>query len=323
MTTRARFLGTAAAASAAFGMPAIVRAQARKPLGIGYVPSTLFAPVFVAYEKGYLREAGFDATLTPIVAGQDAMALAAQGQLDVVAAAMSAAFFNAVSHGLNVKFVASTAYQPRKGAPSALLVRQDLYDGGLRDVAGLKGKKIGWIGGAGAASAYYVARILRTANLHLSDIDAQNIANPDMELALERKAVDAVFTGAPFTLLLQDKHDAKQLATVTPGISASGVFFGPTLLGDPAHAKAVLDALRRAARDIAGSGYYDAANMDTYIKYTKLAADVVKTSPRYDIFGDLRVDGATVEDMQREFIADGVLTYKDPLPEAKLVARFS
>ena len=132
MTTRARFLAAAGAATAAAAWPSAIVAQARKPLTIGYVPSTLFAPVFVATEKGYLRDAGFDATLSPIVAGADSMSLVAQGQIDVAAAALSAAFYNAVNRGLEVKFVASTGYQPRAGRPSALLIRQDLYDGGLR-----------------------------------------------------------------------------------------------------------------------------------------------------------------------------------------------
>ena len=64
-----------------------------------------------------MREAGFDAALNPIVAGADSMSLVAQGQIDVAAAALSAAFYNAVNRGLEVKFVASTGYQPRKDGP--------------------------------------------------------------------------------------------------------------------------------------------------------------------------------------------------------------
>jgi NitT/TauT family transport system substrate-binding protein len=322
MTTRARFLASAAAGAAASAFPTAIFAQARKPLSIGYVPSTLFAPVFVAAERGYLHDAGFEPNLTPIVAGQDSMALVAQGQLDMVAAALSAAFFNAVNRGLEVKFVASTGYQPRKGHPSALLIRQDLYDGGLRSVAGLKGKKIGWIGGAGAASAYYVARILRTVDLHITDIDGVNIANPDQEVALERKAIDAVFTSAPFTELFEQKRLAKMAAYAPVGIAASGVFFGPNLLHNPDNARAIMTALRRAASEIAGSGYYAPQNIDAFAKYTKQTSDLLRKADRYDFKPDLRIDQGTLEDMQREFVAQGILTYKQPLNEVRLVARF-
>ena len=321
MTSRARFLTAAAGGVAASAFPTAIFAQGRKTLTIGYVPSTLFAPVFVAAERGYLRDAGFDANLTPIVAGADSMSLVAQGQIDVAAAALSAAFYNAVNRGLEVKFVASTGYQPRKGRPSALLIREDLYNGGLR-TAGLKGKKIGWIGNQGAVSAYYVARILRPVGLHLTDIESVNVANPDQEVALERKAIDAVFTSAPFTELFEQKKLGRIVGSAPVGISASGVFFGPSLLHNRDAAAAVMTALRKAGAELAGNGYYDSANIDAYAKYTKQPVELIRAAPRYDFKPDLRIDQGTLEDMQREFVADNILTYKQPLNEVRLVARF-
>ena len=322
MTSRARFLGAVAAGTAATAWPTAIFAQARRPLSIGYVPSTLFAPIFVAAEKGYLAAAGFDANLTPIVAGADSMSLVAQGQIDVAAAALSAAFYNAVNRGLEVKFVAATGYQPRKGRPSALLIRQDLYDGGLRLSGALRGKKFGWIGNTGAASAYYVARILRTVGLRLTDIESLNIPNPEQQTALEHKAVDALFTSAPFS----DEFAQKKLGTIVgsppAGIAASGIFFGPALLRNHEQAGAVMTALRKAGAEIAGDGFYDSANLSAYAKYTKQPIEMIKAAPRYDFKPDLRIDQGTLEDMQREFLADNILTYKQPLNEVQLVARF-
>jgi len=321
MSSRARFLGTAAASAALSAFPNAVFAQSRKALTIGYVPSTLFAPVFVAAERGYLRDAGFDANLTPIVAGADSMSLVAQGQIDVAAAALSAAFYNAVNRGLEVKFVASTGYQPRRGQPSALLIRQDLYDGGLR-IPGLRGKKIGWIGNQGAASAYYVARILRKDGLRLTDIEPLNIPNPEQQTALEHKAIDALFTSAPFSEEFAQKRLATIVGSPPPGIAASGIFFGPALLRNHDSASAVMTALRKAAAEIAGNGFYAPANIEAYAKYTKQPVELIKASPRYDFKPDLRIDQGTLEDMQREFVADNILTYKQPLNEVRLVARF-
>ncbi len=47
--------------------------QARWPLRVGYVPSALFAPLFVAIDRGYLAAEGFDVQASPIRAGQDSI----------------------------------------------------------------------------------------------------------------------------------------------------------------------------------------------------------------------------------------------------------
>ena len=65
------------------------------------------------------------------------MALVAQGQLDCVTAGLSAAFFNGINRGLEIKFVASTGYQPKTGHPTALMMREDLYAAGAHDPGAL------------------------------------------------------------------------------------------------------------------------------------------------------------------------------------------
>lgn len=322
MIDRRRFLGSVTALGAATAVPRIARAQSGKALTIGYVPSTLFAPVFVAQERGYLREAGFNATLTPIVAGQDAMALVAQSQMDVATAGLSAAFFNAVNRDLDVKFVASTGYQPAKGHPTALMIRQDLWDAGQRDPRVLKGKTVGWLGNAGATAGYYVALILRKAGLTMKDIQAVNIAAPDQEVALERKAVDAMFCSAPFTALFAEKKLAQIIGSAPVGIAGTGIFFGPTLLDVAPAATAVMKAFRRGAADVAGDGYFAPANLAAMAKYTAQPVELIRTTDRYDFKPDLRIDQATLTDMQSEFIRQGILTYKTPLPDDRLIAKF-
>jgi NitT/TauT family transport system substrate-binding protein len=322
VTNRQQFLGSVAALGAAAAVPGIARAQSGKALTIGYVPSTLFAPVFVAQERGYLRDAGFNATLTPIVAGQDAMALVAQSQMDVATAGLSAAFFNAINRSLDVKFVASTGYQPAKGHPTALMIRQDLWDAGQHDASGLKGKTVGWLGNAGATSGYYVALILRKYGLTMKDISAVNIAAPDQEVALERKAVDAMFCAAPFTALFAEKKLAQIIGSAPVGIAGTGIFFGPTLLNDAPSAAAVMKAFRRGAADVAGNGYFSAENLAAMAKYTGQAIDLIKTTDRYDFKPDLRIDQTTLTDMQNEFINQGILAYKTALPDSKLIGKF-
>jgi NitT/TauT family transport system substrate-binding protein len=322
MTTRQKFIGGATALGAAIAAPTIVRAQTVKALTIGYVPSTLFAPVFVAVERGYLKDAGFNATLSPIVAGQDAMALVAQGQMDVATAGLSAAFFNAINRNLDVKFVASTGYQPAKGHPTALMMRQDLFDAGAHDASTLKGKTVGWLGNAGATSGYYVALILRKFGLTMKDITAINIAAPDQQLALEKKAVDAMFCAAPFTALFAEKKLAQICGSAPTGIAGTGIFFGPSLLNNAPTATAVMKALRRGASDVAGAGYFKPENLAAMSKYINQPVELIKTTDRYDFKANLAIDEKTLTDMQNEFITQGILAYKTALPDAKLIAKF-
>jgi hypothetical protein len=49
---------------------------------------------------------------------------------------------------------------------------------------------------------------------------------------------------------------------------------------------------------------------------------VLRRSARYDFEPDLRIDQATLEDMQRVFLGLGILTYATPLDAARMVARF-
>ena len=319
--SRRTFLSGAGAALVLAAPFASAGADART-LTAGFVPSTLFAPLFVAQDRGYLSAAGAKSELTPIVAGQDALALLATGRLDFIAAGLSAAFFNGVARGLDVRLVASTGYQPRHGHPSGLMVRRDLYDAGARAVRDLRGKKIAFNGGAGATSAYYIARILRSAGLHLSDVETLNINVPDQGLAFERKAIDAAFTSAPFTQAFAEQNIARFVAGPPPGISGTGIFFGPSLLGDPKTASALLDGIRRGAADLAGKGYFEARTLAALANYTQQPVGVLRRSDRYDFVKDLRVDQATLLDMQREFLTQGILTYKAPLEDRRLVARF-
>lgn len=131
-----------------------------------------------------------------------------------------------------------------------------------------------------------------------------------------------MFCSAPLTALFVEKKLAQIVANVTPGISGTGIFFGPSLLQTPGTAAAVLAALRKGAAEVAGSGYFAPANLAAMSKYVNQPAELIKTTDRYDFKPDLHIDGATLADMQTEFLGQGILAYKTPLPEAKLIAKF-
>lgn len=317
--SRQRFiLGTSAAAAVLAPRP--VRSQTRRPLAVACLPSTLFAPVFVAQERGYFTDAGFDSAITAVNNGSEALAFAASGRIDLMAAGMTGAYMNAVARKLDVRYAASTAYQPVKGTPAALMIRQDLYDAGQRTPDTLRGKTVSWVGNFGP-SMYYIALIFRKYKMTLADIRGLVIGLPEQAVALQNKATDAIFTNSPFTEVFRESHVATTIAVPPPGVSTTGIFAGKTLLNDRGALRSCMEALRRAAAEISGAGYYRPENIAAYAKYTKLSIDVLKAADRYDFKPALAIDGASVLDMQRVFIGEGVLEYKAPLALEQLVVR--
>jgi NitT/TauT family transport system substrate-binding protein len=286
-------------------------------LKVAHAPSTLFAPLYVAIDKGYLADQGVEVQLETVAAGQDAMALAAQGQLDAVVAGFGAATFNAVERGLDLKVVASMGVQPQQGYPSAFMVRKDLLQSGaVKDMQDMRGKKIAIAGGNGSAGAYWVATKLETAGLGLKDIEIVNISFPDMLTAFRQGSIDAGFPPAPFTTQILDEGTADVFGGVTkPGASAVGVVYGGQLIKDRSDVgKRFMVGLVKGAREILGPDYYNDENLAIYSKYTRSPVEVLKSQDRYDYFPDLHPDVATLTDMQRVFIAEGVLRISAPLP---------
>jgi NitT/TauT family transport system substrate-binding protein len=322
---RAHFLRASAGSLAMSSLfaPLPGRSQTPRALKIGYVPSSLFAPLFIAIDRGYLGAGGFEPQASPILAGQDSVTLLSMGTLDIAAGGISAAFFNAISRGLDVRYVASLAYQPKNPAASALVVREDLMnDGSVKRPRDLRGRSIAWIGGMGATSTYYVERILRTDGLSLKDVRVVNLDLASSATALANRAVDGVFASTPLLEELEERKLGRQLAAAPPGISLTGLFFGVNLLKNRSEATSVLRAVRRSAPDLTGEAYTSAPTVDTLAKYTKLPAQTLRRSARYAVDREMRVDTKSLLDCQRLFLDLGLLSYKSPLPLSSLTASF-
>lgn len=311
-------------ASAAVALPSPSAATAAAGTGSApetvraiHVPSVLFAPLYVALARGYFAEQGITLQLDRATAGQDALPLLANGQLDVVVGGFSAATFNAVGRGLELRIVASLGRQPHKGYPSALMVRKDLLSSGtISTIADLKGRKVALSGGLGATGSYWMATKLRPAGMTLKDIDLVNMGFPEMIAAFRSGAIDAAFPSAPATTQIQSDGTADFFGGLTqPGASAVGVTFGGPFLRDrPAVGQRFLAALIKGARAVQGDAYFAPDNLQAFATYTGAPVEVIKGMDPYDFDPDLGLDTATLEDMQRVFRDEGVIQSATPLP---------
>ncbi len=308
-----------APASAAAPPPA---APAIESVRLAHVPSTLFAPLYVALEKGYLAEQAIDLQLEQITAGQDAMALAAQGHLDAVVGGFAASTFNAVDRGLDLRVVGSMGAQPRSGYPSALMVRDDLLAGGqVQSLADLRGRKVALAGGPGSTGSYWMATKIREANLSLRDLDVVNMAFADMVAAFKTDAIDAALPAAPFTTeILRDQTANLFGGPFRPGASGVGTVYGTAFRRDrDAAAKRLFVGLVRAARDLQGDRVLADEHLEIFSRYTRVPVDVLRAIDPYGYDPDLKPDTDTLMDMQRVFFDAGILVYNPFLTPDQLV----
>ena len=308
--------------------PAAAKPAGGQPAGktdavkVAHAPSLLFAPLYLAIDKGYFAEQGIEVQLETVTAGQDAMALAANNQLDVVVAGFGVATFNAIDRGLDLKVVGSMGRQPNSGRPTALMVRKELLDSGqVKEMKDLKGRKIGLAGGMGATGSYLMATKLREGGLTLKDVEVVNLAFPDQVQGLKSGAIDAAIPPAPFTEQIRQDGSADYFGgPFTPGAGSVGTVFGPSLVKDrPGVGQRFMNGLMKAAKDLQGPALKSDANLAIFEKYVRIPTATLRTMDPYDYEPNLKPDLATLTDMQQVFIAEGLLRFASPIPAERYV----
>ena len=116
-----------AAALGGLAPTAVARAQTR--VKIGYLPLLAVGPLYVANDRGYLREAGLDAEMVRFAAGVEMAAALGTGELTAGYAAVSPALFNAWTPAGVRTMVVLDAARFRPGYGTILtMVRSDLAD---------------------------------------------------------------------------------------------------------------------------------------------------------------------------------------------------
>ena len=127
---------------------------------VGDNPSLSGAPLYIAIEKGYYREAGVDVQLEMSGTSSDMAVMLATNRLNVIGGAISAGFFNSIAKDLPVALMFSRAVSP---FAHHLMIRPDLKDT-LKSPADLKGRTIA-IAARGAILIYELVKVLERAGL--------------------------------------------------------------------------------------------------------------------------------------------------------------
>ncbi len=308
-------------AVAVTGAPASAR-QAEK-LVVAHVPLINFATLYVAMERGYLREQGVEVELQRVASGTEALVFLAQDRLDVGAIGLSASIFNAFNRKLELRIVASTSVWGQRHG-TRILTRLDLYDAGeVRSVRDLRGRRVAVAGGAGSTGHYLFLVGARRGGVGPRDFQLVNLPNPDHGPALRAGRVDASLTGSPFSSAALAQFQARAiLENFAPG-NASTVFAysGALMRTRPEVATRFLMALMKAARAMQGRGFLDPENVAAYKKYTGVRDEVLQNEPPLVYDRNMRLVTTTILDMEKTFREAGLADYATPVPLEAMVDR--
>jgi NitT/TauT family transport system substrate-binding protein len=304
-------LAACGAPSQAPGGAASVPAGGTTTIRLGYVPVMIYAPLFVAQERGYFAEEGLKVELTPLLGGSDSVVQLAAGNFDAAVGGAGAGLFNAANRGVKFTIVAPM-HQERPPLTSPLVISAK-RTGEIKSVADLKGKKVA-INATGAATEYWVAQALAKNGLTMDDIQLTTVAFGQVPAALESGSLDASILGEPLATINKDKGIVAVLADdFINGFTSTFLYFSdPLLTQKPDAARGFLRAYLRACRDLQGN-YVNKDFAAIVEKYTKTPADVVlRASPaQYDPNGKVPVDD--LKALQDYFLKRGELEYKQPI----------
>jgi NitT/TauT family transport system substrate-binding protein len=192
---------------------ATLPAMAQTPVRIGVLKLSSSAPVFIAYDKGYFKAQGLDATLTFFDAAQPVAVAAAAGDIDVGVTAFTAGLFNVAGQGAVTVVAGQSREQP--GYPLiGYFATATAYRSGLQNPADLAGRRVA-ITQAGSSFHYALGLLAEKDHFALESVHLlplQSLSN--IASALKGGRVDGALLPVTTALPLMAAGDIKLLGWV-------------------------------------------------------------------------------------------------------------
>jgi NitT/TauT family transport system substrate-binding protein len=226
-------------------------AHAAETIKIGVVGTTGAGPFYLAQDKGYFAAAGLEVTFVNFDAAQIVTQATVTGDVDIGAAAVSAAFYNLAAKG-EIKFVGGLGREVPGFNGTAFLASNRAWDAGLTSLKDLAHHSIA-VPQVGGPLHYDVALLAEKYGLDIKTIRILPLQTiPNVVSAVIGGQPDAGLMPSTFTIQLVERHQAHLLGWVgneTPW-QLSAIFVatrtadrrGPMI-------KALLQAYRRGAHD--------------------------------------------------------------------------
>lgn len=193
--TRRNFLARSSAMAATIlGAASRARAQGAETLNVGLSPYINQATVFMANDLGYFSKMGLEIRMKIFMDGALVVAPMLSGEVEIGIMTPNAGFFNALHRGGPFRAFLCNGQGRRGRAVTAVVVRSDHYDAGIKtleDLRKIKGK-IAAVGAAGSINQYGLGSALKLAGLDpVHDVHWQTtVAQPDIVKQLGQNQVD-------------------------------------------------------------------------------------------------------------------------------------
>jgi NitT/TauT family transport system substrate-binding protein len=229
---------------------AIVRADEPIKATIGVLRLSSSAPVFIAQDKGYFRDAGLSIELKFFDAAQPIAVAVTAGDVDFGVTAFTAGLYNLAGKG-TLKVIGGMSREKAGYPLIGYFASPKAYEAGLKSPKDLAGKRVA-VTQVGSSFHYSLGLLADKYGFKLGDVrivPLQSLSNA--AAALKGETVDAALLPVSTARKLMDDGGAKLLGWVgdeTPW-QLGAVFASPKTLANKALVTKVLAALDRADRE--------------------------------------------------------------------------
>lgn len=168
----------------------IVTANANEKIRVGAFPWTSHSASFIAFERGYFKDAGLDVEFKFFKAAQPMSIAIASGDVDFGITAVSGGLINLAGKGA-IKVIGGVLHEEKGIDGQMILASKKAYDNGLTTPAKLKGHTFG-ITQTGSSFHYVAHKIAQKEGFNISDIRLKPLQKVGAIIgALKSEQIDA------------------------------------------------------------------------------------------------------------------------------------
>ena len=225
-------------------------AEALTTIKVGLLKVSSSAPLFVGMDKGFFQAEGIRVEPVWFKAAQPIALALASGDIDIGATGLTAGLYNAAAQGTKMAVVADKGREWPGYKLCALMVDSNLAKAGVRDLAQLKGKRIG-ITQVGSTFHYMLGNLLEKKGMSLKDVTLVPLGGLGaMRDALVSHQIDAAFVVQPHVAPLEKDRLAEVLLWVGDQLpyQLGGIFLGEKMVKNRPLAVAFLKGYIRGCR---------------------------------------------------------------------------